>query len=294
MTGAGGLVGAHIMHSLAQMSTIRPIGVVRRPLSDLVNGEQVVVDLTVGNECEELASLSPSVIVHAAAVLPNSLDDEHAAAANTQIDSNILELAIACDARVIFVSSVSVYANSALPWTEASEIGPLPAYPASKYATEKKIQRLDAANYIMRISSPYSATHQGRQGVLYNFVRQAVAGQDLVVVGTGDRTQDFIHAQDIGSAVRLAVIRMVGHDASRFSDIYNIVNGSPISMRLLAEKIVNICGAGRIVYSDDHGPANFYRAQLSRERAMANLNWKPSVPIEPWYCTIGTSNERLQ
>lgn len=280
VTGAGGLVGQHVMRSLTQLLTIKPVGVVRTPSAGASNWKHEVVDLAIGRECEALAALSPAVIVHAAAALPKFLDDEHAAETNTQIDTNIVNLVNASGAGVIFVSSTSVYTGSKLPWTETSEIGRLPSYAASKYATENKLQQLGADSAILRISSPYSAVDHTRQGVLYRFVRQAVAGKDLIVLGAGDRTQDFIHAQDIAYAVRLAVARMLSEDSPMPSGVFNIVNGVSISMRSLAEKIVDICGAGRVVYSNEDSQADFYRAELSRERAEVDLAWKPCVQID--------------
>jgi nucleoside-diphosphate-sugar epimerase len=277
VTGAGGLVGRHIMRSLEKVPSIRLLGVVRGDVAGL-GWSNVKADMASDAAYDELVRLSPAIIVHAAAVLPSSFDDEAAALANASIDKNVVRIAETSGAGVIFLSSSSVYANAPLPWTEDLQLGPLPAYAALKLDTETELRRL-GRYAALRISSPYSAVDDTRRSVLYNFVRQAVAKQPLRVSDI-HRTQDFIHAQDIGNAVRLALLHMLSGKSPALPGVYNIVSAAPISMLGLAEKIVGLCGSGQVIpvqSSDGRVP---YRAVLSREKARLDLKWEPEVAIE--------------
>lgn len=277
VTGAGGLVGRHIVRSLAKVPSIRLLGVIRGDATAF-GCPHITVELASAAAYDELVRLAPAAIVHAAAVLPSSFDDKAAALANASIDKNVVRIAETLGAGVIFLSSSSVYANAPLPWTEDVQLGPLPAYAASKLDTETKLRQL-GRYAALRISSPYSAVDDTRRSVLYNFVRQAVASEPLRVSGT-HRTQDFIHAQDIGNAVRLALLRMLSTTDPALSGVYNIVSAAPISMLSLAEKIVSLCGTGQVIPVPSRGEGVTYRAVLSREKARLDLNWEPEVAIE--------------
>lgn len=277
VTGAGGLVGKHIMRSLANVPSIRLLGVVRGDATGS-GWSPVKTDLASAVAYDELVQLVPAVIVHTAAVLPSSFDDAAAALANTSIDKNVVRIAESSGAGVLFLSSSSVYANAPLPWTEDLQLGPLPAYAASKLETETELRRL-GRYAALRISSPYSAVDYTRRSVLYNFVRQAVVNQPLRVSDI-HRTQDFIHAQDIGNAVRLALLHMLSGTSPALSGAYNIVSAAPISMLGLAEMIVNLCGSGQVVPVQSSGEGVPYRAVLSREKARLDLSWEPEVAIE--------------
>lgn len=277
VTGAGGLVGRHIMRSLAKVPSIRLLGVVRGDSTGM-GWSHVEADLASAAAYDQLGQLAPAAIIHAAAVLPSSFGDAAAALVNASIDKNVVRIAEASGAGFIFLSSSSVYGNVPLPWTEDLQLGPLPAYAASKLDTETELLRL-GRYAALRISSPYSAVDDTRRSVLYNFVRQAVANQPLRVSDI-HRTQDFIHAQDIGNAVRLALSRMLSAKGPALSGVYNVVSAAPISMLGLAEKIVGLCGSGQVIpvkSSDERVP---YRAVLSREKARLDLKWEPEVAIE--------------
>lgn len=277
VTGAGGLVGRHIMRSLTKVPSIRLLGVVRGVAAGS-GGGHVRADLASDTAYDKLVRLSPAVIVHAAAVLPDSFEDGAAALANASIDRNVVRMAEASGAGVIFLSSSSVYVKAPLPWTEDLPLGPLPAYSAAKLETEAELRRL-GRYAALRISSPYSAVNDTRRSVLYNFVRQAVANQPLRVSDIR-RTQDFIHAQDIGNAVRLALLHMLLGKGPALSGVYNIVSAAPISMLGLAEKIVGLCGSGQVVPVQSSDEAVPYRAVLSREKARLDLEWEPEVAID--------------
>lgn len=281
VTGAGGLVGQHVMHTLSSILRGRPVGVIRSTKSRPAGAsDYVAADLENASQVEGLEKYAPDVIVHTAAKLPRSFDDKEAASTNTLIDSHVIRLAKQTGASLIYLSSTSVYANSPLPWLETAEIGALSDYAAAKRDTELRMRALSSPTATIRIGSPYSALGVDKPSVLYSFVRQAIAGRDLLVAGTGLRSQNFIHAQDVAAAVRKVIEYLLQTRSTGTAEIFNIGSGAPVTMASLAETVVEVCGSGRVVLTGARGGDDDYRADMNIDHAKAILDWRPAVPLE--------------
>lgn len=281
VTGAGGLVGQHVMHALSVIPQGRPVGVVRTTRSSSTGvSDYVVADLENAAQVQGLATYAPDVIVHTAARLPRSFDDKEAASSNAAIDSHVIRLAEETGASLIYLSSTSVYANSPLPWMETAEIGALSDYAAAKRATELRLRALPSPTATIRIGSPYSAVGVDKPSVLYSFVKQAVAGQNLMVAGAGLRSQDFIHANDVAVAIRKAIDYLLQPRSTVTAELFNIGSGAPVTMASLAETVVQVCGSGRVVFTGISGGNDEYRADMNIDHAKAILGWRPAVPLE--------------
>ena len=177
------------------------------------------------------------------------------------------------------MSSLSVYEGCDTPWSESLAVHPTSSYAVSKHRSEQAIQALGLPGATLRISSPYSASNINRQGVLYHFAREAVAGRPFIVTGKGERAQDFVHGSDIGRAVTAAVIRhWQASPAEARAETFNIAAGHPVSMAELAELAVSCCGSGHIVHEGVEAEPP-YRAELSVSRAKEFLQWQPRVEL---------------
>lgn len=280
VTGADGLVGRHIVYALLAQSIDRVIAISRhanRPAAGRLLWASA--DLRDAGDVAALENLQPDTIIHAAAVLPKSMADTETAASNLRIDANVIALARKSGAALIYLSSQSVYEHCHAPWTEVLPVTPTSSYASSKYQTEQRVLSLRQATAILRISSPYSAAFVERTNVLYHFVREAVANKYLQVRGLGTRTQDFIHASDIGRAVSLIVASWQGLDDEKKTGVFNIASGCPISMIGLAELVVRCCGSGKIAFAGDDPDAS-YRADMSISLAQEYLGWRPCVGLK--------------
>lgn len=280
VTGAEGLLGRHIVRALTDTPDHPVVAVTRRSNPPALPGVLWrTADLCSGVAVQELADVSAAVIVHAAAILPPSPDDAEAAQANLQMDSHVLQLAERTRASLIYLSSQSVYEYEPIPWRETQPAQPTSAYAAGKRRTELAARALPTASASLRISSPYSAVDLSRPGVLFHFVREAVADRPLTVMGDGARTQDFVHGADVARAV-VAVLRAwrAKPDPTRH-DVFNIASGKAVSMKRLAELVVSCCGSGRIEHAgaDRHGD---HRADLSIAHAAALLGWQPQIGLD--------------
>jgi nucleoside-diphosphate-sugar epimerase len=279
VTGAEGLLGSHVVRALVDAGAARVLAVVRRearPTSEHLRW--VSADLRQVAEVQALAGNGVDVIVHAAAVLPKTLDDHSAADSNRAMDRNILSLADAMGASLIYTSSLSVYEGCASPWTESLAVRPVSAYAAGKHLTEVAVGARRLPSATLRVSSPYGASDINRGGVLYHFAREAVAGRPLVVAGDGRRAQDFVHAADIARAVVMLVGQWREHPAAAASGIFNIASGRPVSMSRLAELVVSCSGSGQVVHQGQEAEPD-YCAEMVISRAAQVLQWQPKVAL---------------
>lgn len=279
VTGAEGLLGRHIVRALVDTRACQVMAVTRRTARpDTDRLKWVRADLLQASDVQAMAGLRADVIIHAAVLLPRTLDDTVAAAANRAMDDHVLALARKWGASFIYMSSLSVYENCETPWTESLTVHPASAYAASKHGSERAIHALGLPVATLRLSSPYSAADIGRQGVLYHFAREAVAGRPLTVTGKGRRAQDFVHCADVARAVVAIVRHWQERPVKIRAETFNIAAGHPVSMAELADLVVSCCGSGDILHEGLEAEPP-YRAELSVVRANEILHWHPQVEL---------------
>ena len=124
---------------------------------------------------------------------------------------------------------------------------------------------------IVRIFNTYGERMRGNDGrAVPNFITQALAGEDVTVLGDGSQTRGIQHVSDLVAGIR-ALMR------SEVATPVNIGNPEEMTMRELAMKIIELAGSGsRIVFrplrEDD---PKIRRPDISKARAL--LNWEPKV-----------------
>ena len=125
-----------------------------------------------------------------------------------------------------------------------------------------------------RISSPYGI-HQTYRNVFKVFMEKALNGEDLVIHGSGNRTQDFVSANDVAEAIQ----QFLESDITR--GIYNICSAAPVSMKELAEKIQ--LGTGNRIGIKNSGQPDKqedYRVNFSNTDTTASLGWRPRTTLQ--------------
>jgi UDP-glucose 4-epimerase len=214
-------------------------------------------------------------IVHCAARLPMRFDGPDAdacVAQNRAVDDRAIALAAAANAHLVFFSSASVYGGTVGRIDEATPVAPLLGYARGKLETEAAIAARGVSATVFRLVAPYGP-RQTRPTVLYRFLEAALEGSPLRYYGTGTRTQDFLHVDDVATAITLAL-------AARAPGTFLLASGMPISMRELAEVIVSVTGSNSAVEAagvpdPEEGRAISYRIDHIRER----LGFQPSVML---------------
>lgn len=269
VTGAAGLVGGYIFHELKKTASFNVISGGRELIPDLADLDSV-------KTLENLGHID--IIVHCAARIPSgNLSMEDVAAINRKIDDNIFYFCKKSRVKVVFVSSMGVYAQygqdgiideimPVLPLTGSSD------YFKEKVNSEKLFMELDSA-ITFRISSPYGV-NQKNKNVLKIFAEKIKQNKNICYYGTGKRTQDFIHGKDIANACMRAI-------QQNASGIFNIVSGNPISMKELAILFAKIAPnyIGTIYSKNIDDPQEQFRANFSNAKSKNILGWNPIIPL---------------
>jgi nucleoside-diphosphate-sugar epimerase len=163
----------------------------------------------------------------------------------------VLDLASKKRKRVLITSTSEVYGKrEKVPFKEDDD---LVLGPTSKgrwsYACSKAIDEFLAIAYwkekrvptvIARLFNTVGPRQTGRYGmVIPNFVRQALAGEDITVFGDGSQTRCFTHVSDaVGALMALAA-----HPGA-VGEVYNIGSTQEITMLDLARRIKDLTGSG--------------------------------------------------
>lgn len=218
---------------------------------------------------------------------------------------NVLGMAKRCRAKVLQASTSEVYGDPEMhPQPETyrgavNPIGPRACYDEGKRAAETLFMdyhRMNGVNVrIVRIFNTYGPRMHPFDGrVISNFIRQALAGEDLIVYGNGSQTRSFCYCDDLIDGL----LRMM-NGPDDFIGPVNLGNPDEFTIRELAELVIQLTGStSRIQYAplpaDD--PA---RRRPDITLAQTRLGWRPTVPLREglmrtieWFRSIDLSHYR--
>jgi UDP-glucuronate decarboxylase len=198
---------------------------------------------------------------------------------------NILELAKHTGARVLQASTSEVYGDpEVMPQTEeyvgrVNPIGIRACYDEGKRAAETLFfdshRQFNVDMRIARIFNTYGPRMQANDGrVVSNFIVQALANKNITIYGTGEQTRSFCYVDDlIEGLIELFFTEGI-------TTPINLGNPQPITMRTLANEIINLtCSKSSITFEDlpSDDPA---QRQPDITKAITLLNWQPKINRE--------------
>ena len=199
---------------------------------------------------------------------------------------HVLGLAKRVRARILHASTSEVYGDPDVhPQPETyrgnvNPIGPRACYDEGKRAAETLMfdyRRQNKVNIrVVRIFNTYGPRMHPYDGrVVSNFIRQAVAGEDLTLYGDGSQSRSFCYVDDlIDGMMRM----MSGPDD--FPGPVNLGNPDEFTIRELAEAVVELTGSSSSVVQDRALPED---DPLQRcpdiTLARQKLGWEPTVDL---------------
>lgn len=218
---------------------------------------------------------------------------------------NVLGMAKRCRAKVLQASTSEVYGDPDVhPQPESyrgvvNPIGPRACYDEGKRAAEtlfmdyRRQNRLNIR--IVRIFNTYGPCMHPYDGrVVSNFIRQALAGQDITIFGDGAQTRSFCYRDDLVEGM----IRMMdGPDD--FVGPVNLGNPDEFTIVELARLVLELADSrSKLIHqrlpADD--PA---RRQPDITLAKEHLGWSPTVPLREglvktieWFRSIDMNHYR--
>jgi len=218
---------------------------------------------------------------------------------------NMLGVAKRCGAKILQASTSEVYGDPEVhPQVESyrgsvNPIGIRACYDEGKRVAETLFMDYHRSNKvdirIVRIFNTYGPRMHPYDGrVVSNFIRQALADEDITIFGDGSQTRSFCYRDDL---VNVIIAMMNNEDG--FIGPVNIGNPVEFTIRELAEKVIELAGSkSKLVerpLPDDDPTRRRPDISLAKER----LGWEPKIPLAEglkhtidWFKSINLSDYR--
>ena len=218
---------------------------------------------------------------------------------------NVLGMAKRCRAKVLQASTSEVYGDPEVhPQPESyrgsvNPIGPRACYDEGKRAAETLFMdyhRMNNVNVrIVRIFNTYGPRMHPFDGrVISNFIRQALAGEDITLFGEGDQTRSFCYRDDLIEGF----IRLMNADDEVTGPV-NIGNPGEFTIRQLAELVIKMTDSSSKIVKRPLPLDDPTRRRPDISLAKEKLGWEPTVALEEglaktidWFRSIDLGNYR--
>jgi UDP-glucose 4-epimerase len=181
------------------------------------------------------------------------------------------------DARLIFLSSGgTVYGEQGLePITEDASRVPVSSYGITKLAAElylaEHCRRSGTVGTSLRISNAYGPgqrTERG-QGAVGAFMAAALSGEPVPFFGDGSVVRDYVHVDDVASAIALLL------ESDGWVDALNIGSGTGTSLRELVGAIESVTARSVPLIRKEGRNVDLPANVLNPSRAKCLLGWSP-------------------
>ena len=286
VTGGAGFIGSHVVDSLladgAAVTVVDDLssGLVERIPQDVRFERLSIVD---AEAIEAVASeVRPDAIFHLAAqasVVVSTNDPAYDCSVNVVGTLNILEAARRHGVPIVFTSTGgALYGNAApIPTPETSIPAPVSPYGASKWAAEAYINTWagahDVPHAICRLGNVYGPRQSphGEAGVVAIFSEHIYSGRTPRMYGHGDPTRDYIHVEDVVSALRAAL----GHRGT-----FNIATGKETSVRSLWDTLAREAGSALEPELAPLRPGELERSCMDTRYTAAEIGFSAQITVE--------------
>jgi len=262
VTGGAGFIGSNLVEALSKKNQVIVVDDLStgniENIQNLINSHSITfVKGSVTNiDLLQRAFKNVDYVFHQAAMVSVSLSMKYPVLTHDVNVNGTLNVLIAARdnnvEKVVFASSCAVYGNqSDLPIKETTPHNPLSPYATSKIMCENYCQNFTELYNLSTTSLRYFNVYGPRQNpageyaaVIPKFIIRALNGKPLVIFGDGKQTRDFIFINDVIEANILAA-------KSSSDGVFNIGNGTPISINEVAKLVMKITGTDLdIIYSD--------------------------------------------
>ena len=304
ITGGAGFIGSHLAELLLEQGWEVFV------LDDLSTGSErnvahlreqrtfhLVVDSVLKSSVVNELVHRCDVVFHLAAAVGVRLIVEepvHTLVTNIQGTEIVLDHCNRFGKRVFVASTSEVYGDRREPEALKEEsrrmYGPTTARRWA-YAESKALDEFLALAYhqergldcvIARLFNTVGPRQSGQYGmVIPRFVASALAGRPLEIYGDGTQTRCFCHVQDT-----IRALHGLLDDRSISGEIFNIGSVERVSIRDLAEKIIDQTGSqSEIVYIPydqvyGQGIDDMLHRQPSIEKIEARIGWRPVQSLD--------------
>jgi UDP-glucose 4-epimerase len=199
--------------------------------------------------------------------------------------------------RVVLASSGALYGEQDhQPVTEDQHPNPDSPYGVSKLAAEYYVRTIGALwgieTVALRIFNAYGPVQRVRPAhppVVPQFLKQALTGGSLVILGGGEQTRDFIFVDDVVDAL---VAAATAEDVDQ--RVINVGSGIEVGINALVAAVERAAGRPVSVVhnTDQSGGVSRLCADISQARRL--LSFEPKVGLEDGLLRTITADPQLE
>jgi UDP-glucose 4-epimerase len=292
VTGGSGFIGSVLVHRLLREGYDVTVFDLSPPQVHNAEAESMAGRLTFfrGDVTKisdlQTAAVDATYVVHLAAIssVPYSVSfPTETLQVNVIGTANALKASVDNNARgFILASSSAVYGEAlSLPVKEDHVLQAMSPYGASKIAAEYCCHAFRESYGLptlsLRLFNVYGGTANAMhaEGVVNKFVARLFAGKPLIIHGDGRQTRDFVHVDDVASAI----IRII--DRFPTQETYNFGTGNSISMNELAKHISLIFGrdSPNLTY-DQARPSEIRHSRADMSRWINATQYAPRITLD--------------
>lgn len=258
ITGAGGLIGRHLLSQLKPVVKKQVIPVYHAKNFRFCD-DKIFMDLTIDKHLEHLKKLEikPDIVIHLAGQLAKSgMPISTLYRSNILATTSLLEYCINIGVKhFIFASSYKIYGFPLVGTvTEETPANPSDHYAMSKLCCENILNFShtdDMSITVFRYPSIYSENNHA--GAVYNFFHEAITSCRITIKADVPVPYDTINLNDvINSLIRAVEVKPRGYSA------YNISTGEPSSLDILADRIADLVPDCTVIRSKIQQPVFKY------------------------------------
>lgn len=260
VTGATGFVGRRLLSKLLERGW-RPLLLIRcaEAVQALEQQYGNAISIVEGDLCDfsahaQLAARieAPVPLVHLASAIDKGRKAARAHASllektNVVGTRDLLEAVGGGLSRVVNVGTADVYGYpETLPIAETHPEDPRTRYAMTKLEGEREALRrcsqLGLPLIRLRLAQVYGVGDR-HQKAIPSFIRRILAAEPLRVTGTGCAKRNYVHVDDVVNAI----LRSLEHPRD---DVFNIAGKETITIRQLAELLIELSGADLVLELD--------------------------------------------
>lgn len=274
ITGAGGFIGAHLLHTLLKTPSCLPLGLYREhfsrlqqiPANSLFQG-----DLFDQDRLRHLfQEFRPQVVIHAAAYgAYTRFEQDWQKMIETNLLATLSLLDLAREFQVqkfIHLGSSSEYGKASTPWTEDAAIAPLNFYGQSKAMATWAVLEAGKKGLPVWVIRPFSVYGPGEDSrrIIPALMHAFRHSEPFTLQNPNDK-RDFIFIEDVSNF--LTDLALAADEKGR-GEIFNLASGHETALKELIPLLQRISGElGHIILAPQERPGLPWQGENSKMKS---------------------------